>query len=390
MKPRFIIVSFEPIGPSEGRAIGKITYGLCDYLHKNGDDVIYYVINKGRYTTTFPSESVHWLTRYLLYLMDIFFKVKIFKTSFRRNMEEWMFDFFLSSKKLEGDYLLTTSPFISRTLKKHKHKFRKVFLLPANPNESEIAALYKKEFARYSVTAKYDDNYCNPYRVRQFRKIIPYIDSIIAISNVTGNSYLSENKEIIHVPYIFIPKNKQEEAIVRREKKAIKFLYIAYSVPLKGLHRLLREWKLADLKDAELHVVGDIGSEYAAAFDLSGSGNIYFAGPAFPPTKQFMECDIVVIPSLMDNEPTTAIEALLYEKPVIISNGCGYADFVGNFVEEAVYDLNTEDALAEKLRFFAANLPGLQQKFQPAFDYLRHNSFDLQAFYEKIKTTIAG
>lgn len=390
MKPRFIIVSFEPIGPSEGRAIGKITYGLCDYLHRNGDDVVYYVINKGRFTTSFPSESVHWLTRYLLYLLDIVFRLNIFKSSFRRNVEEWMFDYFLSSRKLEGDYLLTTSPFISRTLKKHKHKFRKTFLLPANPNESTIAALYKKEFARYKVTAKYDDAYCNPFRVRQFRKSIPYIDSIIAISQVTGRSYLPEQKEIIHVPYVFIPKNKPQDAIPKQENAPVRFLYVAYSVPLKGLHRLLQEWRLADLKDAELHIVGDIGSEYAAAFDLSGSDNVYFIGPVFPPTKQFMECDIVVIPSLLDNEPTTAIEALLYEKPVIISTGCGYADLIDSFVTEAVYDIDTDNALAEKLRFFAANLPQLKEKFKPAFNYVFNNNFDTDAFYEKIKTTMAG
>lgn len=383
-KPSFVVITFEPIGPSYGRAIGKISYGFCEYLHKNGYDVKYYVINKGPFNTTFPSESVHWLTRYLLSIMNLIFRINIFKNSFRRNVEEWMFDYFLSKKSLRGDYLLTTSPFINKTLKKHSKNFRKIIFLPANPNETEIASIYRSELELFGNANKYDDAYYNPYREHKFRKTLPFIDKVVAISEVTEKSYLKENKELVHVPFVYIPQSRPNKLSGKCDHNKIKFLYVAYSVPLKGLHRLIREWKTANIPNAELNIVGEISENYASVFDLSLTPNIFLLGPKFPPDEEFMATDIVVIPSLLDNEPTTAIEALQFRKPVIISETCGYANFIGKFVPEAVTDIYQPGAFAGKMKYFANNLDIICTKFQPAFEYVENNQFDIDDFFRKI------
>jgi|GEM_PF-631631 len=387
---RITITTFESLTSNSAGGIGKLSYGLAAHLHNKGFEVRFLTINKGPHQTTFPSESVHWSSRGFLYLINKLAAWKLLDLVKKRRLEEQYYDFFLSRKKLKGDYLITTHAFMPRTLKKAKG-FKHIAYIPPTPNELEIEKVCRNELAHKGVQkVHYNDAYTDRRRLKKFEASLPWLDQVISISPVTTNSFSHLGKCVMEVPFIHIPKRSATDLLPQPPKQQGKvvFLYIAYSVLLKGLHRLLDEWKLVAPENAELHIAGPVSAPYKATFDLSGleAENVRFLGYTANPTPFYQQADVIIIPSLIDNEPTTATEALSLGKPVLLSSTCGYARFVGEMVPDAVFDVFKPGMLAQKINAAATDMPAFKAKYADLIEYTKHKKFDQEEFF----ATIAG
>ncbi len=388
---KVIIVTFEAITKDSAGGIGNLSYELSKHLYKKDRNVLFYTINKGPHQTEFPSKSVHWTSRYFLFILNLLFKYKLLGGVTKRKAEEWYFDFFLSLQPLSGDYLISTHGFIPKTLKNHSHKFKSICYIPPTPNEEVIYNLCQVELSTSKVKDAYHDAYTDIGRITNFKRTIPYFTKVISISPVTSSSYTGIVKNVVELPFVNAPKkNYTNIESKRKDDQKVVFLYIAYSVLLKGLHRLLAEWESASLKAAELHIVGPIDPQYATAFniDFNKNASVKFLGYAADTSVFYQSADVVVIPSLIDGEPHIAIEALSYNKPVLISDGCGHARLIGNSVPEAVFNIQQPGELANKLKLAASNLANFTANFTVLADFVQNRKFDYSSFYDKVEEEV--
>jgi glycosyltransferase involved in cell wall biosynthesis len=113
--------------------------------------------------------------------------------------------------------------------------------------------------------------------------------------------------------------------------KSRQFAYIGRLAGEKGVRGLLEAWRLADLHDCELLVVGD-GPEREALEAMRVPG-VRFTGPverkAVLETLRSARC--LVLPSLwFEGEPMTVIEALAAGTPVLASDVGGIPELLGH------------------------------------------------------------
>ena len=389
-KPRVVITTFESLTANSAGGVGKISYGLATHLHQQGYDILYITINKGPHETPFPSVSVHWSSRYFLFLLNRIRKFNLLSKVKKEKIEEKYFDFFLSAMSPKGDYFVSTSTLIPRTLARLKG-FRKKVLIPPTPNDAVINELCRIELQKKQVAGThYLDPYLDRDRLETFKKSIHRFDRIVSISPVTTASYAGNYPPVTEVSFVNFPQAAQTVSPnLNKQGKNLVFMYVGHSVLLKGVHRLLEEWRRAALPNAELHIVGRIEDQYLKAFDIDKNNeNVKFFGFVEDLGAHFLNADVIVIPSLIDNEPQTAIEALNYGKPVLISQNCGYASLIKKYVPQAVFDIMETGALSEKMREVSTDSAAFTEYYKEIINYVSNTRFDYNDFFSKIEKVI--
>jgi glycosyltransferase involved in cell wall biosynthesis len=395
MTSEYVIITFEPITATGGMGIGKLSYSLAQHLHETGIPVRFICINKGPHQTSFPSEAVHWSSRYVLYALNAFRRLHWLSGVGQRKWEERYFDFFLSRKKLSGTVLVSTTAFIPRTLARHR-QLERISYLPPTPNEQKIATLCREELAdKGRPGATYHDAYTDHRRLQAFLRCLPRFRKIVSISPVTTKSYADSGIPVTEVPFLHIPTRSGAEGAVPQKAPGEKviFLYVAYSVLLKGLHRLLEEWQLAAPANAELHILGPVEEQYRNAFPILNATdipNVHYLGYAPNPTPFYLKADVVIIPSLIDGEPHTATEALSLGKPVLIADTCGYARFIGEQVPAAVFSSFKSGMLAGKIRQAADHPEAFTAQYQHLIRWVRERQFDYASFYNHLTEAVTS
>ncbi len=100
--------------------------------------------------------------------------------------------------------------------------------------------------------------------------------------------------------------------------------------------------------DAELWVVGHDRhpSAYQRLAERSGV-NLRLIGPVNDPLPYYASADILVLPSIYDPFPSTAIEALACGLPVVTSTSCGAKEAVGKLDPDLVRDAYDMAGLAD-------------------------------------------
>ena len=242
MKELMTIVSFEPLTDKGPLAIGKLTARFAEFMHSEGHPVVYYCINKRSYKTNFSSFAVHWSARYFLQIFVDRRKIRLIPKLSTRRLEEQYFDFFLALLPLSGDCLLTTTPFIPRSLRKFREKFRTIVYLPPTPNEAILYQICSSEINELARNRKCREGYTDPKRLRTFLKGISFLRRIVCYSPVTAATYKFSHI-VTEIPFIYVPDDAVGSLKINTARKKVSFLYIAYSSVLKGLHRLLIEWE---------------------------------------------------------------------------------------------------------------------------------------------------
>ena len=119
-------------------------------------------------------------------------------------------------------------------------------------------------------------------------------------------------------------------------------LFVGRIHPVKGLENLIRAWALVVSREGwKLRIVGpdEAGHQFALESlvrELRLSDSVEFAGPKFGEelSREYENCDCLVLPSFTENFGATVVDAMAHGKPVITSTftpwqevrerGCGW------------------------------------------------------------------
>ena len=380
--PHYVVIIFQSIKQDGAGSFGQVGYDIAAELHNRGESVLLFTINKGPFTTKFPAKAVLLFPRTVLWFINKLLKFKLLTSVSAYKVQEFLFDYCLSKRDLSGDVLITTFPLLPLTLKKCRKNFKKIILIPQNPSELYIRELYKEEFRIYGIPVLPGDAYEDAWRIRKQQETLPYIDEIVSISSITNKSYADFNGSKRIIPY-YVRKNLSHEdgMAIKKEGKFI-FLFLAYIVLLKGLHHLMDAWKIwGHDESVELWIAGDIDQNLKDYLNKAfPAENIKWLGFRSDIKSLIQQSSVVVIPSLVDNEPQTTVEALSLGVPVIMSDGCGNSDWVKVVMPEAVYPMGDIAALAGKLKYFYKGYAEIKEKTQPLCDIVLKNENQMKNF----------
>ncbi|WP_075982648.1 glycosyltransferase family 4 protein [Bacillus massilinigeriensis] len=218
------------------------------------------------------------------------------------------------------------------------------------------------------------------YMAREYYDDLEKIGASTAEVTIVANQWLknilvyefgvkSEQIKILHYGYDtenFIRQVNQKTEIERPiDKKVI--IFTGRLVDVKGVHTLISA--LGKLKKYRndwvcwLVGTGDKQAELRIQCKVQGvEGDVVFMGSRDDIPNLLSKSDIFVLPSILDNQPLSLIEAQISGKPAIVSDVGGLPEMVENNVTGFVIPKENPDILCDKLEILLGN-EQLRKKF---------------------------
>lgn len=178
------------------------------------------------------------------------------------------------------------------------------------------------------------------------------------LKNVLINEFQVEDKQIkvSHYGYdidAFLNRvNTKTNIQIPSDKKII--LYSGRLIRLKGVHDLISA--LAQLKETRddwvCWIVGDGEDQETLQKQVENLGldeDVFFFGKQDNIPYLVSKSDICVLPSLIENQPLSIIEAQISGKPVIVSEVGGLPEMVENGVTGLTFPVGDIEALYERI-----------------------------------------
>jgi alpha-maltose-1-phosphate synthase len=160
-------------------------------------------------------------------------------------------------------------------------------------------------------------------------------------------------QKVLCVPFgvdiqLFSPK-----AVATRTDSTFRALFVGRLELLKGLSYILQAWKMADLPDAELMLVGTILRETDPIFRLFPAPGIRVidAVPQGDLPGIYRSCDVLVFPSLCDGFGLVLLEAMACGLPVIATENSGGPDCVVDGTTGFITRVRDAESIAHHLRW---------------------------------------
>ncbi|MBE3569908.1 MAG: glycosyltransferase family 4 protein [Bacillales bacterium] len=165
-----------------------------------------------------------------------------------------------------------------------------------------------------------------------------------------------EQIKVFHYGYDikkFVKRMKEKSPIKRPVDKKV-IIFTGRLVELKGVHHLISA--LSQLKESRndwvCWIVGDGDKKSELRVQSKALGleeDIYFFGNREDIPSLLSHSDIFVLPSLLENQPLSVIEAQLAGKPVIVSDVGGLPEIVEHGVTGIVSPAGDTEALCNNL-----------------------------------------
>ncbi|OSZ81879.1 hypothetical protein CAP35_01000 [Chitinophagaceae bacterium IBVUCB1] len=334
-KKKIQVVSFQSLSATSGAGMARLGYMLSATLNNRGLLSNFIVHSKGKYDTPFKSVPVSFSSRfYLLALNKLVNTFNIPSYKFRL-WQEMLFDWFCQWRiKKDTGILFTTNAFMHRTFKRAKKLGIIIVLLPGTPEENYIYELVSEENKRMGI--KTIDAYTYDKRVAYFNKSVAYIDKVIGSLPTVYTSYTTANHslEIIKILGHMTPDFKPATIVPKTTADSFHIGYIAHTVILKGLHYLLDAWKEISTNpqhgNITLHIGGSMDGAMQDYVDKHYAGlvNVIWEGHIADTASFMQKIDVLVVPSLIDGAPMTALEAAHNGVPCIITDHCGSSELL--------------------------------------------------------------
>lgn len=332
---KILVVSFQSLTAKSGGGMAKLGYYVSVQLHKRGLLKKFVVSSKGKYETPFPSEAVSRWSRYYLFLLNKLNKfIKLPDYGFRL-IQEHLFDMQCRSHITPDiDILFTTNAHMKRTFAKAKKMGVKIIYVPANHEENYIYKIVSEENKKLGITRP--EPYTYAPRIKFYNDSIGYVDTVLCTYPTVYESYADTGRghEVIKLNGHMKPDFKPYEYRKKTSSDTFDVIYIATTVPLKGLQYLLEAWKELMAEHGrdkmKLHIIGRIDGALTQYFEAHYSSlkNVYYHGRVEDVTTMLENKDLCVIPSLTDAGPYVALEAAHYGVPVMLTNNCGSAELL--------------------------------------------------------------
>lgn len=138
--------------------------------------------------------------------------------------------------------------------------------------------------------------------------------------------------------------------------------YLGQIGPDKGLKYLLEAWSLLNYKDCNLHLAGVQTPWLLPTIRSLKKGNFNIMGYVKSVEDFYNSCSIYVQPSVTEGFGIEVLEAMACGRPVIVSDGAGASDVVGDC--GIVVPKRNVQALADAIHYFKNNQELITKKYQ--------------------------
>lgn len=184
------------------------------------------------------------------------------------------------------------------------------------------------------------------------------------LKNILTNEFSvpDEQIKVLHYGFdtkSFLKKLKEKSSIRRPANKKV-IIFTGRLVELKGVHHLIAALgKLKEIRDDWVCWIvgtGDKQGELRVQSKVLGlDENVLFFGKREDVPYLLSLADIFVLPSLLENQPLSVIEAQIAELPVIVSDAGGLPEIVEHEVTGLISPAGDEQALCDHLEQLLKN-----------------------------------
>jgi len=356
---------------NELAALAFYNYSLVTYLFEKRLLDKVYCLDYDE-TVAIPASSIRRFSGTLFskasYLISILLEKTPLNFTSRLIMEK-AFDQFVSfQENFSKSTLLLNIKGINLALYKvAKKKQIPVVILADTSHPVFIYNLVKKLEKLYNC--KDNSSYTNKPRIKHLCKAYEQADLVIpmigaefiinsfAANNITPNK-VAPLKNLFGVdvstfkPKIYHPGNQLQP---------ITFFTVNQAGLKKGLLPLIDAYSLLDpqeQKNSQLLIAGSIDSCAMSYISTARTnGTIKYVGYLKKVFEGYQSADVFISASIEDLGPRTVLEAMAAGLPVIVSKGCGVADWIEPGVEGFIYDPFNVKELTKLLQWMIAN-PG--------------------------------
>lgn len=332
---KILVASFQSLTAKSGGGMAKLGYYVSAELHKRGLLKKFVVSSKGKYETPFPCEPVSRWSRYYLFLLNKLNKfIKLPDYRFRL-IQEHLYDMQCRAHITPDiNILFTTNAHMKRTFAKAKKMGIRIIYVPANHEENYINRIVSEENTKLGITRP--EPYTYAPRIKLYNDSIGYVDTVLCTYPTVYESYADTGRshEVVKLNGHMKPDFKPYEYWDKSHGDTFDVIYIATTVPLKGLQYLLEAWKelmaQQGYEKLNLHIIGRIDGALNDYFDahFKNLRNVRYYGRVEDVTTLLESKDLCVIPSLTDAGPYVALEAAHYGIPVALTDNCGSAELL--------------------------------------------------------------
>ena len=363
------VINFQEVSQhSSGNALVRSLLDIFEDLDDNYIFLTSYVDKQYKSNIKGHGRLFYFLFRLLGY---IFVKLRL-QFYIRRTILERMVDFahYLTLRREKEPYVLITSqyaPYSVRFAAKHHNK---TILIAGNLNDELYYNTVTQEKERLGL--KFQDIYSSKFRISVYKSMMEKIDEVWCFTPLCVKSFQPKRTKLIP-PIVEIKKDEICKDI-ESDNKELVLGYIGFTSLLKGVHLLVdavsRSRHCSDIK---LKICGSVDPQmefllHNEKVDVELLGYI----PEKDKESVIKRFDCIVIPSLYDAGPTTIVEGIKCNVPVLASSGCGYADYIKDIPGCFVFETQ--------------NIPDLTAKI----DYIFENKKRIFALLSNGVTTLGG
>lgn len=191
------------------------------------------------------------------------------------------------------------------------------------------------------------------------------VDIVIVPSELSKEFLMKEGTNFENIRIIPHGVNIPDDSKIRSIPEKFNIGYLGGLGPDKGIRYLIESWSMlncikdgknAEYKDSTLIIAGR-GSEQLGGFinRFAKGGNFHLAGWVDNVSDFFGKISVYVQPSVSEGFGMEIVQAMSYERPVIVSDGCGAADCVTDGVDGFIVEKRDIRGIADKIQYFKDN-----------------------------------
>lgn len=275
----------------------------------------------------------------------------------------------LKLKKDSSDILFTRCN-MTRCINEAKNQGKELVILASSSEPIRQYMRYMQEIDLFDIKAS------SIYGNKMFADIAEYgyrqADHIVTISEISNQTFLTKGyaPNLLKMIPLTGSSFKTHEDEVKGKRRA--FISTAMHSMLKGTHRLLRAWRKANIKSIPLIIVGGLHQDMQEFIQKYGPfENVIFKGFCDNLEEFYKEYDAVgILMSFSEGAVRTTPELMSYGFPMIVSPDAT-CDIVKNEQVGYVIEPTDEDALAERLMWFAEDWSRVYRMRQNVFEVVK-------------------
>jgi glycosyltransferase involved in cell wall biosynthesis len=330
-----------------------------DLLKKNNLRVMYFSMTRRNDLKELKGFNISFLV--LRYAMKYLHRITRIPTYKMRHYSEIVYDIVLAFRLLfiEGDLFITTNAWIPISCSILKVRGVKTILIAGNQNDNLYRKVIMEEKRQMKIASLDAFDYLP--RNKKFNNCLKNIERIICFNLSIKDSYISDNlfrNKEYDVLESYFPANYSELNAIKNSNNSEMFNvgYLAHTTVLKGLHILLKAWDELYLPNSTLFIGGSIEEEYENYLrNEFPVNNVKYLGRLKEKRELYSNINLFVCPSIYDASPTTVVEAMYCNIPVLVSSGVGNKFLIKDGYNGYIYKNDSVRDLSQKISYIYNN-----------------------------------